>query len=102
MFFIGVKREEEDVELATQVAKHCRQFSLHAPEIVEARETVTQEQVDDFKTLIDGATPGGAYDTDIQEIIQDEAGAYFAGDKTADEVAKLIQSRVSIYLGETS
>ena len=102
MFFIGVKREEEDVELATQVAKHCRQFSLHAPEIVEARETVTQEQVDDFKTLIDGATPGGAYDTDIQEIIQDEAGAYFAGDKTADEVAKLIQNRVSIYLGETS
>ena len=63
---------------------------------------LTQEQVDDFKTLIDGATPGGAYDTDIQEILQDEAGAYFAGDKTADEVAKLIQNRVSIYLGETS
>lgn len=63
---------------------------------------LTQEQVDDFKTLIDGATPGGAYDTDIQEIIQDEAGAYFAGDKTADEVAKLIQNRVSIYLGENS
>ena len=63
---------------------------------------LTQEQVDDFKTLIDGATPGGTYDTDIQEIIQDEAGAYFAGDKTADDVAKLIQNRVSIYLGETS
>ena len=63
---------------------------------------LTQEQVDDFKTLVDGATPGGAYDTDIQEILQDEAGAYFAGDKTADEVAKLIQNRVSIYLGETS
>ena len=63
---------------------------------------LTQEQVDDFKTLIDGATPGGAYDTDIQEILQDEAGAYFAGDKTADEVAKLIQNRVSIYLGENS
>ncbi len=63
---------------------------------------LTQEQVDDFKTLIDGATPGGAYDIEIQEILQDEAGAYFAGDKTADEVAKLIQNRVSIYLGETS
>ena len=52
MFFIGVKREEEDVELATQVAKHCRQFSLHVPEIMEARETVSQEQVDNLKRAL--------------------------------------------------
>lgn len=52
MFFIGVKREEEDAELATQVAKHCRQFSLRAPEVVEVRETVSQEQVDNLERAL--------------------------------------------------
>ena len=47
-----MKREEEDVELATQVAKHCRQFSLHVPEIMEARETVSQEQVDNLERAL--------------------------------------------------
>ena len=63
---------------------------------------LTQEQADAFRAYVDGAGIAGTYDTDIMEIITDEAGAYFAGDKTAEEVAKLIQNRVSIYLGETS
>jgi multiple sugar transport system substrate-binding protein len=36
------------------------------------------------------------------DIITEEASAYFAGDKSAEEVTKLIQNRVTIYLGETS
>lgn len=63
---------------------------------------LTQEQVDDFKTLIDGASVGGTYDDDIANIIEEEVGAYFSGDKTAEDVAALIQNRVTIYLGETS
>lgn len=63
---------------------------------------LTQEQADSFKDYVNGATVVGNYDSDIMEIVTEEAAAYFAGDKTADEVAKLIQNRVSIYLGETS
>lgn len=63
---------------------------------------LTQEQVDDFKAMVAGASVGGTYDEDIMEIIQDEVGAYFSGDKTAAEVEALIQNRVTIYLGETS
>lgn len=63
---------------------------------------LTQEQVDDFKTMVDGASVGGNYDTDIMNIISEEAAAYFSGDKSASDVAALIQNRVSIYLGETS
>ena len=37
----------------------------------------------------------------IVNIIEEEAGAYYAGQKTAEEVADIIQSRVSIYLSET-
>ena len=63
---------------------------------------LTQEQVDDFKAMVDGASVAGNYDTDIMDIINEEAAAFFSGDKTADDVAALIQNRVSIYLGETS
>lgn len=63
---------------------------------------LTQEQVDDFKAMVDNASVGGNYDSDILDIINEEAAAFFSGDKSADDVAALIQNRVSIYLGETS
>lgn len=38
----------------------------------------------------------------LMEIIWDEAQGYFAGDKTAEQAAQSIQSRVSIYIAEQS
>ena len=63
---------------------------------------LTQEQADAFRDYINNAAVAGTYDQDIMNIITEEAAAYFAGDKTAEEVADLIQNRVTIYLGETS
>ncbi|MCM1192125.1 MAG: hypothetical protein NC123_03930 [Butyrivibrio sp.] len=37
---------------------------------------------------------------DIQDIILEEVQAYFAGDKSAQETARLIQNRISLYLAE--
>ena len=37
---------------------------------------------------------------DLYQIIQEPAEAYFAGDKSLDEAAALIQSRAAIYVGE--
>ena len=37
---------------------------------------------------------------DLYQIIREPAEAYFAGDKSLDETAALIQSRASIYVGE--
>lgn len=42
------------------------------------------------------------YDDPAMEIALEEAAAFFAGDKTAEDTASVIQSRVSIYLGEQS
>ena len=42
------------------------------------------------------------YDDPATEIALEEAAAFFAGDQTAEETARVIQSRVSIYLGEQS
>ena len=53
MFFIGVRRKEEDAALMARVAKHCKQFSLRAPEVMEvARRTVSQEQVDNVERAL--------------------------------------------------
>lgn len=63
-------------------------------------EPLTQEQVDEFMDYANSADMAGTDDIDILEIVIEEAASYFTGDKTADEVAKLIQNRVTIYLGE--
>ena len=37
----------------------------------------------------------------ITNIINEEAAAYFSGQKSAEDVAKIIQSRMQVYLSET-
>lgn len=62
----------------------------------------TDAQVEQMLELIDSATAPIYSDSTISEIIREETQAYFNGAKTVDEVASLIQSRVSLYLGEIS
>ena len=40
-------------------------------------------------------------DSKISGIIDEEAGAFFAGQKNAEETADIIQSRVKVYISET-
>lgn len=60
----------------------------------------TQEQVDAIRHLLETAKPGRNTDTEIMTIISEEAASFFAGQKTAAEVAGIIQSRVQIYISE--
>ena len=55
--------------------------------------------VGEYIELMDQARPASSQ-IKIQDIIFEEAGAYFAGDKSEKEVAKNIQGRVQIYLME--
>lgn len=41
-----------------------------------------------------------AYLSDIETIIEEEAAAFYEGQKSAEDVAKIIQSRASIYINE--
>jgi len=63
----------------------------------------TQEQVDEVKELIANITAvDGAVSDSIMNIISEEAAGYFSGQKTAQQVAETIQSRVWVYLSETN
>ena len=62
----------------------------------------TQEEVDQVKDLVYNTTAvAGAVSDDITNIITEEAAAYFSGQKSAEDVAGIIQSRMQVYLSET-
>ena len=59
----------------------------------------TDEDSQKIYDLLNGAVAGrGNYN--VTDIITEEAAAYFAGQKSAEDVAKIIQNRVQNYLDE--
>lgn len=64
----------------------------------------TQEEIDGFDTLLQNAVPAGSnsVNEEIQNIISEETGAFFDGQKTAEATADVIQNRVQIYMKENS
>lgn len=67
---------------------------------VNSAYTETMDQT--VRELVYGAQNVRTNDSTIIPIIQEEAAAFFNGDKTAEETARIIQNRISIYLGEQS
>lgn len=61
---------------------------------------VTQEEYDQMMALYNAIDRIYAWNDEINEIAVSAAGAYFAGDKTLDEAAELIQNRASLYVSE--
>ena len=62
----------------------------------------TQEEVDKVMELMDLAKPVSYNgDDEISKIINEEAEAFFKGQKSVDEVAGIIQNCVNNYVGET-
>ena len=59
--------------------------------------------VDEYLELLQKAVPADntIRAKIVKEIIYDEIGVFFEGDKSAEETAEIIQSRVKIYLEET-
>lgn len=62
---------------------------------------LTQAQVDKVMDVIKNTTQVARYDTKLTDIINEEAAAYFGGQKSLDETAKIIQNRASTYINES-
>ncbi len=64
---------------------------------------LTQEERDYFLDFIKNvSTISNSYSLDITQIIEEESQAFFNGEKTAEETAKMIQNRASILVSEQS
>ena len=60
----------------------------------------TQEEVDAVVELVEGASSRIERHPDIQNIINEEAAAYFSGQVDLDRTAEVIQNRVTVVLEE--
>ncbi len=61
---------------------------------------MTQEQADEVMNVINTCTRVADYNSSIYDIVAEQAEAYFSGQKSVDDVARLIQSKANIYVNE--
>ena len=61
---------------------------------------MSQEDYDKFLALLNNTTKMADYDESIMEIVMDEAQPFLAGKATAEKVARMVQSRVRLYVNE--
>ena len=61
---------------------------------------LSDEQISTFKKLLNEASPIPNDADTISAIIEEELGAFLAGQKTTEETAKIMDSRVQLYLDE--
>ena len=61
---------------------------------------MTQEQADKLLEVIETTTRVVNTNDSLIQIVTEEAQAFFAGQKSAEEVARLTQSKVNIYVNE--
>lgn len=96
-------------EFQEQLGGHGMFFSPRK-DVFEERMAMEQEHFpeispEEYKAaaeLIQGAAYCADNESPAISIVKEEAAAFFAGDKSAEEVAKVVQNRVSIYLSEQS
>ena len=96
-------RKDEFEKFCQKAMKEKEDTSIYGYGSMEIEvKAATQEDVDQVKNLVENTTAVyGAASEEVTNIINEEAAAYFSGQKSAEEVAKIIQSRMQVYLSET-
>ena len=61
---------------------------------------VSEEDIDGLRDLMEHADVSCGIDQAMFDVISEEAGGYFAGDRSMDEVLKLISNRASLIVSE--
>ena len=59
---------------------------------------MSQEQIDAAVAMIESIKKHPYVNDDIMNIINEDMGAFFSGQKSAQEVAGIIQNRVQLYV----
>lgn len=95
-----------DAQLQEQLATTSFPISRAALEARLAECQARQEdamsaaQAEKLRALLDALVYKSAADYSVTGIVLEEAGAYFAGERSAAETAELVQDRISTYLSE--
>lgn len=96
---------EYDFQYTSGVVMHAvRDDAFHAREdwYLEVNGSCTEEESQAARALVYDVKSFSNYATPVVSVVLEEVGAFFTGDKTAEAVAEIVESRVKIYLSEQS
>ncbi|MDE7251606.1 MAG: extracellular solute-binding protein [Acetatifactor sp.] len=91
----GVYRTDENAD-RTKNPKYYYYYGGLTIEIYAA----TDEEIRQIRSLIENAEPADIRTPGIYTIMQEEAEAFFAGQRSAEETAEAMQGRVALYINE--
>ena len=83
-----------------EVHRYNTGFTYFDLDVTIPIDALTQEEYDQLMALYNAAEGTSDYDRNLINIITEQAGAYFAGDRSLDDTVAAIQSRVGLYLAE--
>ena len=63
---------------------------------------ISDSEVDQMYAFLKGLSSAAYFDSSVENIVVEESAAFFEGQKSAKDVAGVIQSRVQIYINENS
>ena len=100
-----LKASTEEKYMINEVGKRERCIKKHYQERDNKKATVnvykaSQEEANVIRNLIENVSGKHAYHIEIVKIIEEEAESCFQGQKSAEQVAGIIQNRVQLYLHE--
>lgn len=99
-FFQMMLDEDAQENLYSSLPVRKEAFDLFAKEAMNANTFITQTDIDTIKNHIENIHESMYSNEQIYNIIYEEAQAYFTGEKSAQDAADTIQSRVTLYLSE--
>ena len=94
------KFESESLSAMKSINENYESFSAVPAEADILSFRTSEEDIDEFRKLVEGVTISTGGDPVIFGIICEEAAGYFAGDRTEEEVLKNVQNRASIAVKE--
>ncbi|SCX02266.1 ABC-type glycerol-3-phosphate transport system, substrate-binding protein [Lachnospiraceae bacterium YSD2013] len=98
VYNIPATRASFEKRVAEELEKEPEEYFFGNVAVVA--EPLSRQELNYYQNYIDSLTKTLNNEEEIISIIEEEAGAFFAENKTAEEVARVIQSRVTIWLNE--
>lgn len=101
MLMFELSSPEKDY-LLPMYMPHLNAYFAEARKEIDGKALITEDDELRFRKLLSSIENIALYDENVLGIIQKESGAMLSGERTAEETAAIIQSKVSIYIAEQS
>ena len=99
---LPLNKEAFDIVRTKMMAEHNHASTFNYNDFIVNLHPMTKEEDDQLMTLIDSLSGISIFDVSLLNIVTEGASDFFNGRSSARDAARIIQSRVSIYISEQS